>query len=205
MKPLRIILPFLLLFPLIISAQIQNLKSMEGTWTGAWINNYYQSTGDITFIITVDEIAHTAHGDWAVGGNILAQARDPFTTDITLTEDGFVVDFYSPIWGDISGDGYFTGGFAGSSADCPNPNAQDIAATGTFDSRNIESDFVFTWYGNPIDGTMDLEKQNPIDAPSLLTAVESSPQNVELNWTDNSSNEVGFKVDREDVSTGVWK
>ena len=41
-------------------------------------------------------------------------------------------------------------------------------------------------------------------APSGLSATASSPTQIDLGWTDNSSNETGFKVERAPSSTGAW-
>src|SRR5687767_1135964 len=40
-------------------------------------------------------------------------------------------------------------------------------------------------------------------APSALTATAGSPTRIELAWTDNASNEEGFKVERS-ISGGTW-
>jgi hypothetical protein len=41
-------------------------------------------------------------------------------------------------------------------------------------------------------------------APSLLTSTAVSPNQINLSWTDNSSNETGFKVERAPSSSGAW-
>ncbi|MBN1672453.1 MAG: fibronectin type III domain-containing protein [Kiritimatiellae bacterium] len=45
----------------------------------------------------------------------------------------------------------------------------------------------------------------PPAAPSGLTATAVSPSKVELSWTDNSSNETGFKIDRRKSGTDTWE
>lgn len=185
-------------------SQIKNLKSIEGTWTGQWVNNYYKSSGSISVKITVDDIGMKAHGDWTVGGNILGTVRAPFTSDITLTSTGFTANFNSIIWGDISGTGLFTGAYSGSAINCPNPNAQKIAAVGTFNNLNINGTFTFTWYGNPIDGTVVITKQNPVADPSNLNLSENPARTINIQWKDNSNNESGFRIDRKKSSTGTW-
>jgi hypothetical protein len=184
--------------------QIRNLKSMEGTWTGQWVNLYYLSDGSITLTMTVNESAQTAHGDWTVGGNILGVPRNPFSTDITLTPTGFVASFTSPIWGDISGEGTYAGVYAGTAVNCPNPNAQSIIASGYFSPTHIYGSFAFTWYLQPITGTVIMSKQDSIIAPTGLAASEHPQGTVNLHWTDNATNETGFRVDRKSSAAGVW-
>ncbi|MFC2139872.1 hypothetical protein ACFLR4_04345, partial [Bacteroidota bacterium] len=176
-------------------AQISNIKAMEGTWTGQWDNTTYESNGNVNLVMTVDEVNNTAHGEWNVGGNILAIPRDPFTSDIILTPDGFVVDFNSPIWGDISGTGFHTGAFTGVATDCPDVNVQAISSTGTFNTETISSTFSMTYYGEAVNGTFNVTKQNPIDTPTNLNGIEIS--SVNLTWDDNSDNEDGWKLDRK--------
>ena len=132
MKKISIILSFitLILCSCNVFSQIRNLKSMEGTWTGQWVNLYYSSSGSINLTLTVNESAQTAHGDWNVGGDILGVPRAPFSTDITFNSTGFVASFTSPIWGDISATGLYSGVYSGSAVNCPNPNAQSIVANG---------------------------------------------------------------------------
>ena len=198
-----LLLPFFFLTLSQSYAQINNFNAMNGTWEGDWINNYYSSTGSIDFVITVDENNETAHGEWDVGGNILGEPRLPFSSDIILTNDGFTVDFSSPIWGDIIGAGFLTGAFSGTAENCPNPNATAIASTGTFSTTSINAAFTFNWYGQPIDGTVEMTKLNPIETPTNLNGSEVS--SVNLTWSDNSDNEDGWKLDRKTGAGGIWE
>lgn len=191
------------LFSQSASAQINNVKSMEGTWNGQWDNTTYGSHGSVELVITVDETDNSAHGAWNVGGNILATPRDPFTTDITLTSDGFNVDFYSPIWGNISGTGLNSGAFSGVATDCPNTNVSAITSTGTFNSQSITSTFSMTYYTDNVSGTFNVTKENPVNTPTNLSAVETN--SVTVSWDDNSDNETGFKLDRKVGVNGVWE
>ncbi|MCX6174749.1 MAG: fibronectin type III domain-containing protein [Ignavibacteriales bacterium] len=208
----RILLNFSLLFILFISStafgQIRNFKSMEGTWTGQWVNNYYGSTGNISVVITVDEVQQKAHGNWTVGGAILGVDNRPgFLTDITLTSTGFTANFNSIIWGDISGTGFYTGAYSGTAINIPNPNASNIAATGTFNNLNINGTFSFRWTpagSNPISGTVQITKQNPVADPSNLIINENPAKTINLQWNDNSNNETGFRIDRKKTATGAW-
>jgi hypothetical protein len=204
MRHSSFLISFLSIFSIITLGQIKNFKSMEGTWTGQWVNKYYQSTGNINLKLTVNETAQTAKGEWNVGGDILGQPRTPFNTDITFNSSSFSANFTSPIWGDIKGTGYFTGTYSGTSTNCPNPNAQAIAASGTFTNSSIAGTFNFTWYSTPITGTVTMTKQNPIQAPSNLQLTENPIKQINLTWNDNSTNETGFRIDRKDPITGNW-
>jgi hypothetical protein len=44
----------------------------------------------------------------------------------------------------------------------------------------------------------------PPAAPSILTATAISSSAINLNWTDNSDNESGFRIERADSATGTW-
>ncbi|MGD0339187.1 MAG: T9SS type A sorting domain-containing protein [Bacteroidota bacterium] len=187
-----------------IFSQVQNLKSMEGPWVGQWVNLYYMSSGSINLTITVNESLQTAHGAWNVGGNIMGSLRDPFTTDITLTPAGFVASFNSPIWGDIAGTGLYTGIYAGVATNCPNPNAQSIVASGTFNNTHISGTFDFVYQGNAINGTVSITKPDPISTPTGLSATENPQGTVNLNWVDVATNETGYRIDRKNTSIGTW-
>ncbi|MCL6097400.1 MAG: T9SS type A sorting domain-containing protein [Bacteroidetes bacterium] len=195
---------FLLTTSLITPAQVRNISSMKGTWTGQWVNTYYQSSGSISVTITVDIVHQTAHGDWTVGGNILGTPRAPFSTDITLTSTGFTASFNSSIWGDISGTGLFTGAYSGTAINCPNPNAQNISATGTFNGLTINGTFNFAWYGNAIGGTVTITKQNPVGDPTNLALNENPKGTINLTWKDNATNETGFRIERKTSPSGTW-
>lgn len=195
----------LIILPLTaLEAQIRNINAMKGTWQGQWVNLYYSSTGSITVTISVNGAANSAHGDWNVGGNILGQPRAPFSNDITLTGTGFTASFNSSIWGDITGTGLYSGSYSGSAANCPNPNATNIAAVGTFNTTSITGTFSFNWYGTPITGTVSITKQNPVAAPSNPSLNENPPRTVNLSWTDNASNETGYRIERKTMPAGNW-
>lgn len=206
MKLQRLIFTFLILVlaTIFTSAQVKNISSMKGTWTGQWVNTYYQSSGSISVNITVNVTNQTAHGDWTVGGNILGTPRAPFSTDITFNSTGFTASFNSAIWGDISGTGLYTGSYSGTAINCPNPNATNISATGTFNDLAINGTFNFTWYGNPIGGTVTMTKQNPVGDPTNLTLNENPVGTIKLTWTDNATNETGFRIERKTLPSGTW-
>ncbi len=208
-KQILICFPLSLIFFIssITSAQVRNIASMKGTWTGQWVNSYYQSTGSISVNITVDLVKQAAYGDWTVGGNVLGQSRVPFSTQITLTSTGFNASFSSSIWGDISGTGLYSGVYSGIAANCPNPYASNIAAAGSFNNKVINGTFTFVWSpagSSPISGTVTIAKENPINDPTNLTVNENPPGTVNLKWTDNATNETGYRIERKDSTTGTW-
>ena len=188
----------------ITPAQVRNISSLKGTWTGKWVNTTYNSQGDITVNISVDLNKQTAHGDWDVKGPILTVVRPPFATDITLTSTGFAANFKSSIWGDISGTGLYTGAYSGTAINCPNPNATNISATGTFTNLAINGTFNFTWYGNQVAGTVTITKQNPVSDPTNLTLNENPKGTINLTWKDNATNETGFRIERKASPSGTW-
>lgn len=58
-------------------------------------------------------------------------------------------------------------------------------------------------------GVLDSDTQifflgSPPAAPSNLVATTQSSSSIKLTWTDNSSNEEGFRVERKTGSTGSW-
>ncbi|MFN7140559.1 MAG: immunoglobulin domain-containing protein, partial [Limisphaerales bacterium] len=48
------------------------------------------------------------------------------------------------------------------------------------------------------------ERKNPPIAPSALTATAVSKTQINLSWTDNSTVETGFKIERASASAGPW-
>ncbi|MBN1673845.1 MAG: fibronectin type III domain-containing protein [Kiritimatiellae bacterium] len=53
--------------------------------------------------------------------------------------------------------------------------------------------------------TITAPQQQPPVAPSDLTATASSSSRIEVRWTDNSSDETGFKLDRRLSGTSTWE
>ena len=198
---------FLLMASIVTVAQVRNISSLKGTWTGQWVNSHYQSSGSITVNITVDIIHQTAHGDWNVGGDILGSPKEPFSTDITMTSTGFTANFNSSIWGDISGTGFFTGAYSGSAIHCPNSNASNISATGSFNNLTINGTFTFNWVpagSSPINGTITMTKQNPVSDPTNLALNENPKGTINLTWNDNATNETGYRIERKTLPSGSW-
>ena len=200
----KLFIAILLLCASITFSQVKNVKSMQGNWSGQWVNTYYGSTGNIGVVFTVYTSTKKVYAGWNVGGNILGTARDPFTTEGVFDDNGFSVNFTSSIWGDITGTGLFSGSYSGTAVNCPNPNAQDITAAGTFDNLKAEGTFTFNWYGTLINGTFNITKDNPIKTPTSVSGSESTPLTVTVSWSDQSNNETGFRIERKVQSTDTW-
>ncbi len=58
-------------------------------------------------------------------------------------------------------------------------------------------------YSNTASATTQAQSGVPA-APTGLTATAVSSTSINLAWTDNSTNETGFKIERATVSTGPW-
>ncbi|NVO20851.1 MAG: DNRLRE domain-containing protein [Bacteroidetes bacterium] len=69
---------------------------------------------------------------------------------------------------------------------------------------SISNNGGFDYWGNPLyNGLPDIgahEYTLPPLAPSVLTATAVPPSQVNLSWTDNSSNELGFRIERKEGS-----
>lgn len=60
-------------------------------------------------------------------------------------------------------------------------------------------------YNTSLTGTITVSDSNaPPDPPSGLTATAFSSTRIDLNWTDNSSNETGFKIERKTGLGGTY-
>jgi hypothetical protein len=85
------------------------------------------------------------------------------------------------------------------------------APSGTALSIGARSDYArYDFNGNlrPVSGvTAGAIELNPITtpaAPSSLTAAPASDTSITLSWTDNSTNEIGFRVERSLTGTSGW-
>ncbi|MFZ2412786.1 MAG: stalk domain-containing protein, partial [Candidatus Cryosericum sp.] len=58
-------------------------------------------------------------------------------------------------------------------------------------------------WSNEAGVTTPAEPATPPGAPTALTGVAGTPRSVELIWSDNSSNEVGFRIERR-TGAGAW-
>ncbi len=186
-----------------VKAQVNNPMAMSGHWEGRWDNTTFQSFGLITADVTVDETAGTCTLAINSGGNILGEPRAPFNIVLTFDDNGWVADFNSPIWGDVDLIGTPDGAFNGGAANPPGGGADNMVMAGTLNHTEISSVSSFIWWGTPANGTENLTKQNPINDPSDLQAAETN--SIQLNWTDNSNNELGFRIDRLNPDTELWE
>lgn len=197
---------FILFFILISSlfSQVKNINSLQGTWTGGWINDEFQSTGDVQIMVVVDELQNKLIGTFNIGGFALGQAVDVFVEEAAYTETGAEVSIVHDVWGDVAGTLNFeTGELDGTAENNPvNPMVGNMTGAGLVTSDSLKSTFTMIYDGDMITGGMDLAKENAITTPTDLTAVENTPGSVELSWIVTSSNQTGFKIDRWSASEG---
>jgi hypothetical protein len=114
-------------------------------------------------------------------------------------------------WTDMAGneDGYYV--FRSTSATKPGTATATIAAnSASYSNTGLTTGTTYyfwvsaynTTYGPSIDATVSAATAgNEPAAPSALSAATESAENVYLVWTDNSSNETGFKIYRSTAST----
>lgn len=198
---------FILFFILISSlfSQVKNINSLQGTWTGGWINDAFLSTGDAQIMVVVDEPQNKVIATFNIGGTALGQTSIPvFVEESVYNEIGAEISLTHDIWGSIEGSiDFATGEFSGTAVDNPvNPSVGDMTGAGILTSDSLKSTFTMVFAGDMITGGMDLAKENAITTPTNLTAVENTLGSVELSWIVTSSNQTGFKIDRWSASEG---
>ncbi|MCZ7604457.1 MAG: T9SS type A sorting domain-containing protein [Melioribacteraceae bacterium] len=197
---------FFFLLTLSLFSQIKNINSLSGTWTGSWINDFFLSTGDAQILIVVDEGQQKVIATFNIGGTALGQSSiDTFIEEVIYNDSGATISLTHEIWGDINGNILFaTGEFSGTAEDNPvNPSVGLMTGAGILTSDSLKSTFTMDFSGTMITGGMDLVKENGIEPPSNLTAVQNSSEEVSLSWITNSSNHTGFRLDRWSASE-VW-
>ncbi len=59
-------------------------------------------------------------------------------------------------------------------------------------------------YSNEANAATQAPPPTPPAAPSVLSATAASSSQINLSWTDNASNETGFKIERKTGSGGTW-
>ncbi len=181
----------------ILFSQIKNPRAISGAWSGDWLNTTYQSTGAISLTITVDEENSTMLGHWVVGGTVLGlPSIDAFDTEVSFSETGIDDNLYSIYWGDISGTILFDGTIVGTAVNSPINGVGLCIGSGTFDSFICEGEFSFDYFQQQVEGTMDLEKLNPIAIPQAFTALANEDGSVLLNWEHDGVNTDVFRIDR---------
>ncbi len=189
------------------NAQIRNVSSLNGTWNGSWINDEFLSTGDVMIMVVVDESQYLVTATFNIGGTALGQPSiDPFVEEVNYTTSGAEISLTHDIWGDISGSiDFATGEFDGTAENNPvNPSVGLMTGAGVLTSDSLKSTFTMDFAGDIITGGMNLGKENAIDAPTELNAVENNPGEVQLSWITNSENHMGFRIDRWSASSNEW-
>lgn len=78
-----------------------------------------------------------------------------------------------------------------------------------YTDASIEPNLTYNYRVRIVDGTAysayaTATHANPFNAPTSLTVSVLSETSIGLGWTDNSSYEAGFKIDRKVSSTGTW-
>ena len=205
MKRYILLLIVLTLLSIPLTAQVKNINSLQGTWTGSWINDHFVSTGDAQIMLVVDETQSKATATFNIGGFALGVPVDVFVEEATYTVDGAEISITHDVWGDVKGTLNFeTGEIDGTADNNPvNPSVGLMTAAGILTSDSLKSTFTMIFSGvGTITGGMDLAKENAILIPTDLTAVENTPRSVELSWIVTSSNQTGFKVDRWSENEG---
>lgn len=197
---------FFFFLTLSLFSQIKNINSLNGTWNGSWINDFFLSTGDAQILIVVNEDQQKVIATFNIGGTALGQSSIPsFVEEVLYNDQGADISLTHEIWGDINGNILFsTGEFSGTAEDNPvNPSVGLMTGAGILTSDSLKSTFTMDFSGTMITGGMDLVKENALEPPSNLTAVQNSSEEVSLSWITNSSNQTGFRLDRWSASE-VW-
>lgn len=205
MRKLFTLLLFISILTLTSFGQVKNVMSLQGTWTGEWINDHFQSTGSAQIMMVVDESQSKATATFNIGGFALGVPVDVFVEEAIYTAEGAEITITHDVWGDVTGTINFATGELNGTAD-NNPVNQSVGlmtGAGILTSDSLTSTFTMIYSGvGTITGGMDLTKENAISFPSDLTAVENTPGLIELSWIVTSQNHTGFKIDRWSESTG---
>ncbi|NOX19343.1 MAG: T9SS type A sorting domain-containing protein [Chlorobi bacterium] len=188
---------YLFLLTAILFAQIQNPRAISGAWSGSWLNTTYQSVGAISLTISVDEENGTMSGNWVVGGTVLGMPSiDAFDTDVHFSESGIIDSLYSIYWGDINGTILFDGTIAGTAVNSPITGVGLCIGSGTFNSFECAGAFSFDYFGQQVEGEMNLTKFDPVTVPQEFNALANEDGSVLLSWNHDGVNADVFRIDR---------
>jgi titin len=135
----------------------------------------------------------------AVPSNLAASANGASQITLTwqdnsLTETGFKVER------SINGGAFTQIGTAGLNASSYIDSGLSEGTTYSYRVRATTL-LIDSAYSNTASATTAVSVPG---APSNLTATASDATSIVLTWSDNSSNETGFDIERQDISTGLW-
>lgn len=139
-----------------------NPVPFAGTWTGAWNNTTFSTTGPASMAITIDSTAKTGTMSMDLDGNVFGGPNPPADSlagpynDTSMTVTGT-----SPTFGNLSFTVDKNGNFTGGSTTVPGGFVSSITYTGTINSTTIALNYtiVFTDPANgTANGTMNLTK-----------------------------------------------
>lgn len=121
-------------------------------------------------------------------GNNAVEINGIIVSNVEGSEFELTTEFHGSL--EVGGNKNFDIRFAPSTAGSFSGNVRiDIAGT--------EDDFNFTVTGTGTDG-------GEVKAPTGLTATAQSTTSIRLDWTDNSDNETGFRLERSPDGSSEW-
>ncbi len=183
---------------------------------------YVQSSSDLSSWTDHYVISGDYSDDWYTGtldlgaydGESTVYIRFRFTSDFSNTDDGWYIDDVTVTAASSSYDGTQYQFFQGTSMATPLVSglaalikAQTPSLTNTEIKAAIENtvDIIPSLSGKVVTGGR-VNAHNALvpPAPSSLSASTTSLTQIDLSWTDNSSNELGFKIERKTGSEGTY-
>ena len=188
-----------------VFAQVENIKAFEGLFTGQWNNTTFSSFGPASFDISVDEGASTIQIIMDLDGNVFGGSDPaPVTMNGTFSAADFTATGTSAELGTIQFNGDAAGNVTGSFTNVPGGYVDWMDFNGTYNHLAFNNNYTIYFIGGGgavgAVGTILTNKQNAVNTPTNLGANSPSGTQVNLNWTDNSANESGFRIDRKEGS-----
>jgi subtilisin family serine protease len=168
-------------------------------------------------------ISGTSSGNWltasadlgAYDGNATVYIRFHFTSDESIVDDGWYIDDVTVIAASTTYDGTEYQPLQGTSMAAPHVSgiaglikAFNPSLSHTEIKLAIESSVDAKASLNGLVATAGrVNAYNaiiPCSAPSNLSAGAASAYQIDLGWTDNAHNEMGFRIERKESPTGVY-
>jgi hypothetical protein len=117
--------------------------AFAGTWTGAWVNNTFSTTGLASLSVAVDKAAQTFQFTLTLGGNVFgAGTPAPQTLTGTYTGAGAAITGHSALLGDVTVSIGSNGALSGQAINVPNPQISRIDIAGTANTQSISFTYV---------------------------------------------------------------